>query len=181
MQAALLLILSFAMANSFFWEEKPALSKRLLENKEILVSVTNLNQRTHFKGGGLILAPASEVVLFATNPALVKSAVPELKEFDWDPSKGPFKAKIRFLGFEKEIEGLAKHLQEKVELKVDKGLGFQVQGFLEFRNLEGRCLAVISAETSEGQELSWPLRAGLEILLQRVAGTLRSQVEKGKP
>lgn len=174
---------------ALFWEGKPPLEKRLLENHEILVSVINENSHARFQGGGLIRATADWVSKLATDPARIQSLVPEIQELDWDPSKGPFKARIKMLWLDRVVEGQAKYRvkdrpkgakeQERViEFSLEKGLWFSIKGTLEMREYKNNhCLAVVSGETLEGETLSWPVRVGLEAVLQRMAGTLRKDIE----
>lgn len=178
--------LNLALAQPLFWEGKADLEKRLFEKQEILVSVTNSTELAHFKGAGVIKTNPEKVFSLATSPEKIKALVSEIKELEWDPVKGPFKARVKILWFDREVQGTAKsRLAEKglssgIDFLVEKGLWFNVKGALEFRNhRESQTLAVIIGETFKDETLSWPVRVGLEAVLQRIAGTLRSELEKG--
>lgn len=163
------------------------MEKRLLGDREILVSVTNEGPRALFKGAGLVKATPGDTLELATDPKKLQELISEIKELSWDPKEGPFKVRVKILWFDRIIEGKAKvrEFSEKavkgIDFSVEKGLWFGLRGALEMREYsENQCLTVIFGETLEGENLSWPTRVGLEVTLQRMAGTLRRAVEGEK-
>lgn len=181
-----------------FWEKDAKLWKKMTEQRQILVSAKNEDGRTVSKGVGLAKKPLDKVWAFATDPEKIKSTSRFLKDFTWNQETGEVKMRIEILTIDYTLRGRAvpkPHPQNpRVEFTVLEGDIVPFTAELELRSPEaqsargegvpsfgaGQTLVRIEGWSAKDRALSWPMRVGLEILLQRTAGALREAVEAEK-
>lgn len=177
-----------------YWEKSPDLWKKVLE-RQILVSAKNEDGRTHSQGVGLTRATVDQVWAFATNPEKIKNSSRFLKDFRWDPTTGQIEMQIEILMIHHRLVGKATPSPDshnpKIDFQVLEGSLVPFSGVLEIRSPQAQnrrtsaptfppdhSLVRISGWSAKDRSLSWPLRWGLEAMLQRTAGHLREAVEK---
>lgn len=177
-----------------YWEKSPELWRKVLE-RQILVSAKNEDGRTHSQGVGLARATVDQIWAFATNPEKIKNSSRFLKDFRWDPSTGQVDMQIEVLMIHHRLSGKATTSPDphnpKIAFEVLEGSLVPFSAVLEIRSQQaqnqrpsaptfppGQSLVRISGWSAKDRSLSWPLRWGLEVMLQRTAGHLREAVEK---
>ncbi len=178
-----------------YWEKDPKLWKKIAEQRQILVSAKNENDRTVSKGVGLAKKPIDKVWAFATSPEKIKTTSRFLKDFTWNQETGDVKMQIEILTIRYTLRGRAVPKPDphnpRVEFTVLEGDLVPFTAELELRSPEaqsargekaphfgaGQTLVRIEGFSAKDRALSWPMRVGLEIMLQRTAGALREAVE----
>lgn len=173
--------LQASAAASDFWEKTPELRKDLYEKRRILVSVTNVDQHTEFKGAGLVNAKFEKTWAFATNPAKIKNFAKDLDRFDWNLQTGECHAAFSVLW--KTFSILAKtELRPKSEppqIAFDFIEGSWIpsmKGQIEIKPHNSQSLVVMRARTPDGKYANWHF--AMEAVLHRIAASLREAVEK---
>lgn len=189
---------TFAGTALDFWEKDPKLWKKITEQRQILVSAKNEDGRTVSKGIGLAQKPIDRVWAFATNPEKIKTTSRFLKDFTWNQETGDVKMQIEILTISYTLRGRAVPKPDphnpRVEFTVLEGDLVPFTAELELRSPQaqsargdlapkfssGQTLVRIEGYSAKDRALNWPMRVGLEILLQRTAGALREAVEAEK-
>ncbi len=187
----------FARAQSAsldYFEKDAKLWGLIRDKRQIMVSAKNENGQTQSKGVGLVNKPLAQVYAFATNPDKIKTVSRFLKGFTWNRQTGDVVMEIEILYISYRLIGKVVEKPDpenpKLEFQVFEGELIPFNGELEMRSLtaqkqragaphfpEGQTLVRISGQSAKDRALSWPLRVGLEAVLQRTAGALREAVE----
>lgn len=166
----------------------------MCNERHIAVSAINENGQTLSKGAGLVKAPVQKIWAFATSPEKIKNFSRYLKDFSWDPITGDFKLRIEILFIGYELNGRAvprPHAENpKIEFQVLENDLVPFTGEIELRSPAAQkfraeapplpndeSLVRIQVTSAKDRSLSWPVRVGLEAVLQRTAGALREAVE----
>lgn len=178
-----------------YWEKDPKLWEKITAQHQVLVSAMNEDNRTVSKGVGLVRRPIDQVWAFATDPEKIKTTSRYLKDFTWDLKTGEVRVRIEILTISYSLKGRAITKPDphnpRVEFTVLEGDLVPFTAELELRSPEAQAargeeaprfagaqtLVRIEGRSTKDRALSWPMRVGLEILLQRTAGAVREAVE----
>lgn len=178
-----------------YWEKDARLWRKITEKRQIVVSAKNESGRTVSKGVGLARQPLAKVWAFANDPEKIKKTSRFLKDFTWNRATGDVKMQIEILTISYTLRGRAIPKPDpenpRIEFTVLEGDLVPFTAELELRSPEaqaqrgdaaprfsaGHTLVRIEGRSAKDRALNWPMRVGLEILLQRTAGALREAVE----
>lgn len=184
-------ILPFAAEEKPFWKSKPEVYRSLVDDHEIVVSVTHTKPSKKgepysftYKGAQIVSAP----LLFCQKKMLQYEKLPEIssyiRETRWDAGKKELYFHGEAYGFHAQmwlkIETVIAENSFEMHFEVLRGNLVGMKGLIRLEDFKRQKIEMSLAGKQSAQNLGMPailLDFGLEIVLQQVAKKIRNYLE----
>ncbi len=182
---------AFGVDETLFWKTKPEIYRGLVDDRDVVVSVTHKNPKE--KGGNYTFNYKGAQIVnvsrdFCQKKMLQYEKLPEIssyiKEAKFDPSKKELYFHGEAYGFHAtmwmKIESVVSDKTFEMHFEVLRGNLVGMKGIVRIEDFKRQKTEMSLVGNRTAQKLGMPailLDFGLEIVLQRVASTIRNYLE----
>lgn len=166
-----------------FWLKKSQLQKEILENRRVVVSVTEPKEsQWEFKGVGLIQAPVDSCWRQAYEVEKLGLVSKYIKNLKYDSKSGRLQFGLAVLNKVIEIVAYIKYIPDhkKIHLSVLEGPYHGLRGVIQFKDIERlKTESVFFAKYQKKSSMvpDWLFSFSIEAVMHQVASALRDMVE----